>query len=70
MVTLFACLYALCQLSHLFSCALTPPLLHRPTGDQPAATGNRAFLLAFLKRFPHLASKDLYLAGESYAGEP
>jgi hypothetical protein len=61
--------YMRCATCLTFSHVPTPPA-SSTAGDQPAATGNRAFLLAFLKRFPHLASKDLYLAGESYAGEP
>lgn len=37
-------------------------------GDARTAKDMRNFLLGFVQRFPHLAEKDLYISGESYAG--
>eukprot|EP00200_Dunaliella_tertiolecta_P006034 CAMPEP_0202355440 /NCGR_PEP_ID=MMETSP1126-20121109/10335_1 /ASSEMBLY_ACC=CAM_ASM_000457 /TAXON_ID=3047 /ORGANISM="Dunaliella tertiolecta, Strain CCMP1320" /LENGTH=561 /DNA_ID=CAMNT_0048948059 /DNA_START=38 /DNA_END=1723 /DNA_ORIENTATION=+ len=37
-------------------------------GDARTSTDLRAFLLAFMERFPHLKENELYFAGESYAG--
>ncbi|GFH17120.1 carboxypeptidase [Haematococcus lacustris] len=36
--------------------------------DARAARDMRQFLLAFMARFPHLAERQLFLSGESYAG--
>ncbi|KAL6748591.1 serine carboxypeptidase-domain-containing protein [Haematococcus lacustris] len=49
-----------------FSYSLTPQ--DAVVGDGRAARDMRQFLLAFMARFPHLAERQLFLSGESYAG--
>lgn len=44
---------------------LPPPL---PPGDALTAEDSHRFLLGFLERFPAYRHRDLFLAGESYAG--
>lgn len=38
-------------------------------GDPRTAVDSRQFLLGFMERFPHFRDTELYLSGESYAGE-